>query len=318
MLYAFRGLVALVFLCAGIFNVSVFAAEAEGVAQVGSLTISNQEMNQAIQKVLPLNVSFHGGVSPEKIQEIKKKALDGLVQRALKVLYALSEELVVDNGEVDRRFQKIRDRFKSEADFRDAIGAEGAGFLRADIYRDLLAEKAEEAAVGSKVKVPETKIKEYYETNKARFKRPRQYHASHILIKVDPSSNQEERTVLLEKAEDLLEKAKAGDDFYNLAYYNSDDRTRYVGGDLGTFHEGQTVPEFDAALKSMKPGEISGPIKTMYGYHIIKLFEVKEPKQLSYEEMHDKIKSDLEKQQREQLTKDWMDALKEKYPVKYY
>lgn len=306
------------FFLACLAAVPAIAQDAQNeVAQVGNVSISVHDLNRAIQKILPFNVSFHGKLSKEKINEIRKKALDGLVERALKIQYALSEELVVDNSQVTARFQKVRDKFKSDEDFQKALGSKSPSSFRADLYRDLLAEKAEQVAVDSQVKVSEDEIAAYYKENQARFVRPRQYRASHILIKVDPASNQEERAKLLEKAEELAKRAKAGEDFYNLAYYNSDDRSKYVGGDLGVFHEGQTVKEFDDALAKMKPGEIAGPVKTMFGYHIIKLDDVKESRQLTYEEMHDKIKQDLEKQQREKILANWLEGLKKQYPVTY-
>ncbi|NIR17793.1 MAG: peptidylprolyl isomerase, partial [Desulfobacterales bacterium] len=114
-----------------------------------------------------------------------------------------------------------------------------------------------------------------------------------------PASNKKERTELRERAEGLAKRAKDGEDFYNLAYYNSDDRTKYVGGDLGYFHKGQTVPEFESALLEMEPGEIAGPVKSMYGWHIIKLVEDNPPRQLSFEDMKGKLRQQLEKEQRE-------------------
>lgn len=296
-----------------------FAAEpAPPVAQVGSLKITVPELNRAVQKIMPLNVSFHGGVSKEKIAEIRKKALDGLVEQGLKIQYALANQLVVDNAKVEARFQKIRDRFKTEAEFQKALNGLDPAELKADFYRELLAAKAEEVAVNSKVKISEAAISDYYQQNKERFKRPRQYRASHILVKVDPASNKEERAALLKKAESLLARAKAGEDFYNLAYYNSDDRTRYVGGDLGVFHQGQTVKPFEQALEKMKPGDIAGPVKTMYGYHIIKLVSVDEARQLTFEEMHDKIKQMLEEKARTKLRSEWLKGLRDAYPVKYF
>jgi parvulin-like peptidyl-prolyl isomerase len=316
-LYRFKIVIVLALVCLTA-PVARAAAENDVVAQVGQMTISKQELRQAVQKILPFNVSFHGKLSKEKMDDIRQEALDGLVERALKIQYALEREIAVDNAAVTAKLDEIRGRFKSEEDFQKAAGGQALAALRADIYRDLLAEKAEQVALDSKVKVSEKEISDYYRENKSRFMRPRQYKASHILVKVDPSANKEERAKLLKKAQSLLERAKAGEDFYNLAYYNSDDRSRYVGGDLGVFHEGQTVKEFDEALAAMKPGEIAGPVKTMYGYHIIKLDEVKKARQLTFEEMHDKIRQTLEAEKRATLEKEWMDGLKEKYPVKYY
>jgi parvulin-like peptidyl-prolyl isomerase len=230
----------------------------------------------------------------------------------------LAEEISVDNVAVEKRLEAIRAKFKTKKDFEKALGREGLKEFRLSLYRDLLAGKAEELAVGSKIKVTDAQVRENYETNKAMYLRPRQFKASHILVKVDPSANREEREALLKKAEDLAARAKAGEDFYNLAYYNSDDRSRYVGGDLGYFHEGQTAKEFEDALKKMKSGEVSGLVKTMFGYHIIKLVEVNEPRQFEFDEVKDKIRQSLEKKQRETLYEEWMKGLKSKYQVQRF
>jgi parvulin-like peptidyl-prolyl isomerase len=172
--------------------------------------------------------------------------------------------------------------------------------------------------VDSGVKVTDEDVRAYYDKNQSMYMRPRQFKASHILVKVDPASSKSEREALLSKAQDLAVKAAAGEDFYNLAYYNSDDRSKYVGGDLGYFHEGQTVPEFEEALVKMKPGEIAGPIKTMFGYHIVKLMELNEPRQLNYEEVKDNIRQTLEKKQRDSLYEAWMNGLKARFEVERF
>src|SRR5210317_362617 len=133
------------------------------------------------------------------------------------------------------------------------------------------------------------------------FFQPKTYTASHILVKVDPASNAEERQLLKSRAEDLLTRARAGEDFYNLAYYESDDRSKYVGGSLGSFHGGQTVPEFDEVVQAMQPGEISNLVKTMYGFHIIKLDTSEEARQLTFEEAAPKIRAQFAETRRKQL-----------------
>jgi len=288
------------------------------VARVGAIPVTIYEFNRHLQKIYPLQVSFHGKVSPEKLAGIKKLALDEMIAQAYKVQYALDEEISVANDAVDAEIDKVRGRFKSEDEFEKALGQEGLVAFRATVYRQLLAKQAEKVAVDDKVQVTEQQVREYYEANKQRFMRPLQYQASHILIKVDPALTDAEKLALKEKAEKLAKQAKAGEDFYNLAYYNSDDRTKYVGGDLGLFHEGQTVQEFDEALKTMAPGDIVGPVKSLYGYHIIKLVQRNEPRQLEYDEMSGKIRSQLEQQQRDALRDEWMAALKAKYPVEVF
>lgn len=285
------------------------------VAKVGNIGITKSELSREQSKLLPFNVSFHGGISAEKKQQIYDEALSTLMDRAMKVQYALENEISVPPKKVDEKFNGFLEKAKGEEGLIKALGGETVSDFRASLYRELLAEEAEKVAVKDKVVVTDAEVKAYYDQNNSRFMRPRQYQASHILVRVDPSSNAEEREALEKKAEDLLARAKAGEDFYNLAYYNSDDRSKYVGGDLGVFHEGQTVAEFDEALKIMKVGDIVGPVKTMYGLHIIKLVKLDESRQLSFEEMAGKIKETLTKEQYDKLYNQWMSGLKDKYSV---
>lgn len=290
-------------------------AEEKPVATVGAVPVTVYELQREQQRLLPLSVSFHGGLSQEKLEEIQKTALDAALDRAYKVNYALANKLEIDKSLVEKEFDAIKKKYKTKKEYKEALGTEGEKAFKKSLQNRFLAEKAEKVAVDDQVQVADADVKKYYEDNKATYKRPRQFKASHILVKVDPASNKEEKEAMYKKAEALAARAKAGEDFYDLAYYNSDDRSKYVGGDLGYFHEGQTVKEFEDALLAMKPGESSSPIKTMFGYHIIKLVERNEPKQLEFDEVKDKIRANMEKKQREQLYQAWMDGLKKQYPV---
>jgi parvulin-like peptidyl-prolyl isomerase len=268
------------------------------------------------QRLIPMQVAFHTGVSQERLVQIEEQAYEKLNEQAFKVRYALDEELRVDDAVVEDKFNQLRARFKTQKELLAALGEEGADGYKASLYRQLLAAEAEKVAVGQRVAVSDEQVRAYYDERRASYKRPRQFKASQILVKVDPASNNEEREALLTKTRDLLAQARAGEDFYNLAYYNSDDRSKYVGGDLGYFHEGQTVKEFEDALKQLKPGEISEPIRTMYGYHVVKLFENNDPRQLEFDEVSDKIRKTLENEVRETIYAEWMNSLRERYPVK--
>lgn len=300
----------------GAFMVPLTAVGATVIAEVGGIPVTVYELQREFQEMIPMQVSFHGGISEEKLVEIQKQALDKLIDRAYKVRYALAEEITVESARVEERFSAVKARFDDSDDFVAALGDEGADGFRASIYRKLLADKAEDVAVESKVVISDEQVSRYYEERRANYMRPRQFKASQILVKVDPASNKEERKALLERAEKLMARARAGEDFFNLAYYNSDDKSKYVGGDLGYFHEGQTVSEFEEALKKLKPGEISDPIQTMYGYHIVQLVENNEPRQMTFDEVKEKIRKNLEKETRDALFETWMNTLRAQYPVK--
>ncbi len=296
-------------------STSVFASESQAqgsakVAKVGNLLITSADVSREAQKLMPMQVSFHGKISPEKVAEINQEALELLVDRAYKVQYAINEELSIDGANFESDWQEKLDKNPQ------AVSGASKVLLskyKSDMYLEQLARKAEKVAVNDKITVTDEAVQAYYSENKQRYFRPKLYSASHVFVKVDPAETLEEKKVKAGRAEELLERAKAGEDFYNLAYYESDDRSKYVGGSLGAFHAGQTVPEFDAAIQKMQPGEIVGPIRTIYGLHIIKLDSVDDERQMEFDEVAAKIRATMEEEQRSQLYDEWLSNLKEKY-----
>ncbi len=122
----------------------------------------------------------------------------------------------------------------------------------------------------SKVKVSEDDIKGYYEKNIGEFQMKKEVLARHILIKGQGDDAKK-------KAEDVLSSAKKGEDFAQLAgKYSEDAGSAKHGGSLGYFKEGAMVKPFENAAFSMKKGEISGIVETQFGYHIIKVEDIKE------------------------------------------
>ncbi len=148
--------------------------------------------------------------------------------------------------------------------------------------------------VTNKVEVSEGDIKAYYESHKDEFKTPEMVSSRHILIKADPSASDNDKKKAREKAEELLKKIKAGEDFAKLASDVSDDTgSKTKGGELGFFPKGKMVKPFEDAAFSLKPGEVSGIVETQFGYHIIKVEEKKEPGMEPFDTAKEKIKQKL-------------------------
>jgi peptidyl-prolyl cis-trans isomerase D len=147
-----------------------------------------------------------------------------------------------------------------------------------------------------KIEIAEEEIERYYEQNKSLFLVPEERRASHILIKIpeDASPDMIEQAEM--RAEDIYKKAQAGEDFAKLAEdYSEDEATAKEGGDLGYFQGGRMVPEFDSKAFSMNIGEISTPVKSQFGFHIIKLVDIRNPhfKSIDDIEVQTRIKKDL-------------------------
>ncbi len=137
----------------------------------------------------------------------------------------------------------------------------------------------------------EEKVRAFYEENPLSFQKPAVYRASHILVQF-PSQEptQEQKEACLAKIKEIQGKLKEdASNFADLAKEYSDCPSKAVGGDLGEFPEGSMVPEFEAALGEMKEGQVSGPVETAFGYHLIKAGAFDEASMAPYEEAKEQI-----------------------------
>jgi len=154
-------------------------------------------------------------------------------------------------------------------------------------------------AVNKGLAVNEQDLKTYYEQNASRLAGKEERRASHILITVPKDAAAAERAKAKAKAEELLAAVKkAPDSFADVARKNSQDPGSAAnGGDLDYFARGAMTKAFEEAAFALKKGEISGLVETEFGYHIIKVTDVKTPKQRSFEEMKPELEAELKKQQ---------------------
>ncbi|MGB5685066.1 MAG: SurA N-terminal domain-containing protein [Candidatus Electrothrix sp.] len=149
----------------------------------------------------------------------------------------------------------------------------------------------------------EEEIQALYESRKESYQQPEQRHARHILLKTTESDSEAVRTAQKKKAEDVLLLARnEGSDFSALAKEYSEGPTREQGGDLGFFSSGRMVPAFDKAIFSLQPGDISEVVETQFGYHIIKLEEIRPASVRTFEQVKDNLAVTLKKQKAKTLT----------------
>lgn len=154
----------------------------------------------------------------------------------------------------------------------------------------------------SSVSLTEEDKKTFFEANKASFNKPETASAKHILVDDE------------EKANDILAKINAGEvSFEDAAAQHSSCPSKDAGGDLGNFSKGQMVPEFEEAVFSMNKGELRGPVKTQFGYHIIKLDDLQKGGESTYEEVEAEIEKTLMYQKQNEVYTNKINDLKSKY-----
>ena len=154
------------------------------------------------------------------------------------------------------------------------------------------------AAVQKDIVVPEAELKTYYEQNSARLEGLEERRASHILINADKGASAAEREAARAKAQALLaEVQKSPNQFAELARKNSQDTgSAAKGGDLDFFGRGAMVKPFEEAAFALKKGETSGVVETEFGFHIIRVTDIKQPEQKSFESQRAKLELEVRAQ----------------------
>ncbi len=220
---------------------------------------------------------------PEQIQGIFKgpegtaKFVDELVKR--EILYQEAKKKGLE----------------SNADYKKKV----EDFKKITIISALLEKEVEE-----KAKVSDEDAKNYYDKHKEEFVANSQIKASHILVKTE------------DEAKKIIEELKKGGNFAKLAKAKSiDPGSAKNGGDLGLFSRGQMVPEFEKAAFASKIGEVTGPVKTQFGYHIIKVAEKKEGTPVEFDKIKKHISQKLTADKQKEVFDSYINGLKSSYKV---
>ncbi|MFC1690560.1 peptidylprolyl isomerase [Nanoarchaeota archaeon] len=167
--------------------------------------------------------------------------------------------------------------------------------------------------VGTQAEVTDDEIAEYFEDNTADFSEKEMVKAAHILIGLD-NRTEEEAEQLADEVKDMI----TDDNFADLVTeYSDDPGSKNTGGEY-TFPRGQMVKEFEDTAFSLDEGEISDPVKTQFGYHIITLIEKIPAQEADLEDVKDQIKETLVLQKQQGLVIEYINSLKEKADIKIY
>ena len=229
--------------------------------------------------------------------KFKDIMLDQMIDIEAVCEQARKEKLVPTKEEVDKAFNDLKKNIDADKEYKNQLKEMGIDdtYLRNQQEQDLTIQKYKEN-FDKNVKITDEEMKKYYEEHKKDYYKD-EVKASHILIStVDDNGkplSEAKKKEAKKKAEEVLKKAKSGEEFSELAKeYSDDPGSAANGGDLGYFTKGQMVQPFEEAAFSLKPGEISGLVESEYGYHIIKVYD-KIDKQLSFDEVKDQIKKTL-------------------------
>jgi parvulin-like peptidyl-prolyl isomerase len=248
----------------------------------------------------------------ELMKELRKEAMDLIVEQEVVAQAAEKEGIAPGAEELEEYIGQLRSVFDSDMQFGMKLEADGfteesfrrhiSRMLAAKIYLDRIRIDAAD--------VRDAEVKRFYDENPERLMLPAKVRVRHILLKWKPMGTQDDRAAVRKQMQPILERARAGEDFAALAReFSEDSGTRASGGDTGFFASGAMVPEFEAVAFSLEPGEISDPVDTTYGVHILKLEERQAPELVPYDEIREFLREHLSEQKMEAAARKKTDEL---------
>jgi peptidyl-prolyl cis-trans isomerase SurA len=255
------------------------------VAIVGDTAVTQSELQEFIFRLQSQGAPIPE--DPDSLRGFLREALDQKVNEVLLVIHAQQEGIRISDTEVedavDQRLGMIRRQFQTPLEFEQALRNQGmttAEFriqLGEQIRSELVARRYLQQKISEMQPIPisEEEVRQRFEQDR-RALGPKPPTVTLKQIMIPPRPSDAAKLLSMEKIEQALSRARAGEDFARLAReYSEDPVSREKGGELGWVRKGQLLPQFEEKLFSMRVGEISDIVETVVGFHIIKLDRVR-------------------------------------------
>ena len=277
---------------------------AESIRQIAAFQGPDGEFSSAAYSVL----LTQQGLSPRGFEELQRTQLElGELENGIASSTFLTPdeyrryiELFNERRELAYALFSVDDFLPKVAIGDDAVAAyyeeNGDRYMSPETV-DLEYVELDQASIAATVEVTDEALADYYEQEKDRFQTPEERHARHILVTIEDG----DEAAAEAKANAILARIQGGEDFAAVATEVSDDAgTKPAGGDLGWIGRGMLAGPFEDTLFSMQVGDVAGPVKSDFGYHIIKLEEIREGSERPFEEVRDEITSEYRSAQADQ------------------
>jgi len=239
-------------------------------------------------------ITARGAKIPEdRLARIQQNILKRLVEKELIRQAVEKAGVTIDDGEIAGAFTEYKKRFQTEEQFENYLkhGRVTMESIRARITEKKALEKLIEAK--GNLAIADSDLQDFYSKNERFYIDKAGVKASHILVKVGEKAKAGEEKRALDKVKEVQKALKGGEDFADLAKKFSEGPSAPKGGDLGFFGSGQMVKPFEEAAFKMKVGDVSGPIRTRFGFHIIKVIEKREERKKPFSEVKDQIQQSM-------------------------
>ncbi len=284
------------------------------VAEVNDKVITKEDLDNKIAD-LKAQYGSQGGFPQQGTAEytqFEKQVVGELVTEEVIWFEADKMGITVSDDEVNKQINQIKQSAGGDQQFQQALAQQNMSLdhLKDNVRKGLLYQKVFSQVTKNTPQVSDAQAQAYYNQNKSspQFQKPETRHVRHILV-ADQATAQ--------KIKDQLDH---GADFAALAkQYSTDTSNKDKGGDLGDVPSQNSgfVAEFEQAMDKLGPGQISGPVHTQFGWHIIQVLSISPAGQMTFAEAKDQIKSQLLQNNQQQAFLKWLDGVKKNYTITY-
>jgi len=270
------------------------------LAVVDGTEIKIVDVEKALKSILAQQGASVEQVPAEMKLQLYRQVLDGVIVEKLVIKEAAKVD--VTDADVTKEFDRFKGQFPNEEAMKAELAKQGQNpdGVKEEIRAFLKQNRWIDSQIKDKTAVTEAEAQEFYTKNAEQFKKPEQVRASHILVKCEQEAKPEEVKEKREAANKILDRVKKGEDFAKLAGELSEDPSAKENkGDLDFFGREQMVPEFSSAAFGMKKGDISeAPVRSQFGFHIIKVTDRKEGGNVAFDEAKPRLLAYLQDQKR--------------------
>lgn len=259
------------------------------VAKVNGKEIKADEYKEEITKI----TSRGAKIPPERMARIKDNILKRIIEKELIDQEIAKQGITVTDEEIQAAFDEYKKRFRTEEQFENYLkhGKVTVEQIKERMRNKRALEKLIEKT--GDLAVTDAEAQEFYQKNERFYVEKEGIRASHILVKVDENAPEEKVAEAKKKIEEIQAELKKGLDFDEAAKKYSEGPSSPKGGDLGFFGRGQMVKQFEDAAFALEAGQVSEPIRTRFGFHIIKVHEKRTERKKPFDEVKDQIMESL-------------------------
>jgi peptidyl-prolyl cis-trans isomerase SurA len=241
-----------------------------------------------------------------------RQVLEDMIDRKLQMAAAKRSGMDVTDKELADAVADImkRNSFSEVKQFEAALAKEGLTLeqYKTELREQMTLSRTFNKFVRAGIAVDEAEVRASYERNIKTYSLPEEIRVRQILFPLPDNATPSEASAVKAKASEVCEQARKGEDFMRLVRRNSP-VTDPQDGDLGFMQRDHMLPEIEAAARTLKPGEIAGPIQCAGGYHIIRLEEVRTPVR-PYDKVKEEIMNMLYQQKLENTYRSWLQTLR--------